>query len=698
MYPNSLYTSIAIALMFGMALAARAQTATHLSKPSSCRTVQASNNQTSIPTLDTDNDGVADLFDNCTMIANPTQTDCDGDGIGDVCELAACNGGLLCQDCNGNGIPDGCDEDVFPRRNAVFTSKIAIVTNFTRVLSVRAADMDGDGDMDVLGASEGYNDMAWWENTHGDGTVWTKRTIAVNTPNARTIFAADVDGDGDTDLVVNSDSLKWWENTLGDGTSWVVHAIGGGAKYLYVDDMDGDGDADVVAGSNDLSWWENSLGNGTAWTEHTIENRGIDSLHVADIDNDNDMDVIGEIRGIDWREGDITWWENTTGDGTAWTRRFIADNASGAQTVHAFDVDGDGHTDVLGVDYYTDKISWYENSAGNGTVWTEHTVTGDFMGAYAVFGTDMDGDGDGDVVGAAVSIDAITWWENTEGDGSAWLEWTIDGDFQGAEGVFASDVDGDGDMDVLGSAFEVDEIAWWENTGGQYASLATGRSISARDTTQTVVLFEYGITHNGQVGDASFGLHQIGIRFESFSGQPLNVNQVDDVIADLSVYLDDGSGELESSADTLLTRINDEFFNFTDGVQRLGALFGDPLVELAPGISKTLFIAATLENTVPAPNPIFVTLLAKENLVADSIEACPLLQENPSNASTMIAFAIGDCVVDGAVDFADYSLFAGGVAGTNEALEPGCACFDFESDGDVDMANFAEFQMLFTGP
>jgi hypothetical protein len=48
-----------------------------------------------------------------------------------------------------------------------------------------------------------------------------------------------------------------------------------------------------------------------------------------------------------------------------------------------------------------------------GTVaFLDHTIDGSYDGAYAVYATDADGDGDVDVLGAALSADEITWWEN----------------------------------------------------------------------------------------------------------------------------------------------------------------------------------------------------------------------------------------------------------------------------------------------
>lgn len=64
-----------------------------------------------IETIDTDDDGIEDIFDNCPEIANPDQEDEDGNGIGDVCEitdnedetvLALCENGFAdVYPCNG---------------------------------------------------------------------------------------------------------------------------------------------------------------------------------------------------------------------------------------------------------------------------------------------------------------------------------------------------------------------------------------------------------------------------------------------------------------------------------------------------------------------------------------------------------------------------------------------------------------------
>ena len=82
-----------------------------------------------------------------------------------------------------------------------------------------AADVDGDGDLDVLSASNFDNKIAWYEN---DGLQsFTEHTISNNAGGASSLFVEDVDGDGDLDVLSASstdDKIAWYENV---GTGFV---------------------------------------------------------------------------------------------------------------------------------------------------------------------------------------------------------------------------------------------------------------------------------------------------------------------------------------------------------------------------------------------------------------------------------------------------------------------------------------------
>jgi len=356
----------------------------------------------------------------------------------------------------------------------------SIDANFLNAWPVHAADVDGDGDLDVLGAAFSAQAIAWWENLTGAGTSWTRHIVSVDFDFPRSVDAADVDGDGDLDVLGASqeaDDITWWENLDGTGTSWSTHTIDGDFNFavsVKAGDVDGDGDLDVLgAGGVDagVKWWENLNGAGTSWTTHILDLEWTSSVHAGDVDGDGDLDVLGagEV------EPGVTWWENETihRNGVFPAEHTISGAFDGAVSVGAADLDGDGDLDVLGAAQNADEIAWWENLNGAGTSWTEHTIDGAFDGAYSLDAADVDGDGDLDVLGAAQNADEIAWWENLTGAGTTWTTHTIDGDFDGAHSVHAADLDGDGDLDVLGAGYEADDITWWENLNGPGTSWAT---------------------------------------------------------------------------------------------------------------------------------------------------------------------------------------------------------------------------------
>ncbi len=359
---------------------------------------------------------------------------------------------------------------------------------FNQAYSIYSVDIDGDGDNDVLGAAFADDAITWWENVDGTGMYWTEHTIDGNFDGARDVHSADVDGDGDADVLGAAFwdyDITWWENVGGTGTTWVEHTIVGNFHYpnsIHSVDIDGDGDVDVLGASDwnnkgmlsinsmnldadlleasdygsDVRWWENADGTGTTWIQHYGPGSSC-YVNSADVDGDGDIDVLGATFTGD----KITWQENVDGKGTSWITHVVDSYFNGAYSAHSGDFDGDGDADILGAAYHDDQIAWWENTDGSGTTWIEHIIDEDFDGARSAYAVDLDGDGDADVLGAGDIENNITWWENLSGTGESWARHTLEGNFTGHNSLFYCDVNGDGYNNVLASSYSYDKISWW---------------------------------------------------------------------------------------------------------------------------------------------------------------------------------------------------------------------------------------------
>ncbi len=365
------------------------------------------------------------------------------------------------------------DEDtVVTTTSSAFGSEQLIDTSGGAAHAVVAEDIDGDGDLDLVSTSFNNDRVAWFENTDGLGTFGAGQVISNSGEWPSSVEVADLDGDGDLDVLVTSlldDTVAWFENTDGAGSFGPEQVISNAADFarsVTTADVDGDGDLDVLAASqldDTVAWFENTDGLGSFGAEQVITNQAesAQSVVAADVDGDGDLDVLVASANDDT----VAWFENTDGVGSFGAEQVITNLAINATSVRAADLDGDGDLDVLAAAYDGDTVSWFENTDGLGSFGVEQVITNLANGARSAIAADVDGDGDQDVLAAAYFDDTVVWFENTDGLGSFGAEQVITNAIDGPRWVTAADLDGDGDLDVAVATEVGGTVGWFENVG-----------------------------------------------------------------------------------------------------------------------------------------------------------------------------------------------------------------------------------------
>tara|TARA_B100000809_G_scaffold176743_1_gene174193 strand:- start:7515 stop:8903 length:1389 start_codon:yes stop_codon:yes gene_type:complete len=357
---------------------------------------------------------------------------------------------------------------------AQFGEQQIITSGASGAHDVIAADLNGDGNKDVISASAGNSSKLAWYPNNGQGDFGPQQIVTEELSGIRKVFAADLDGDGDLDLLSQDggfDIVVWFENLDGLGNFGAQNLItnnADGVSYVYAADIDNDGDMDVLSSSSfdsKIAWYENLDGLGDFGPQLIINGNANDvrSVFAADIDGDGDLDVLCPSSSIGI--GYPTWYENLDGLGNFGPEIDITFDTLGGSFTIAVDLDNDDDMDVINVEYGGNTIAWFENTDGLGNFGPKNIIS-NIIQPLKIVAKDFDNDGDIDI--ASINHDndgttAVYWHENTDGLGTFSPEQIISTNILGGRGIDAADLDNDGDMDVLSASIIDYKIAWYEN-------------------------------------------------------------------------------------------------------------------------------------------------------------------------------------------------------------------------------------------
>ena len=371
------------------------------------------------------------------------------------------------------------------------------------VRRVTSADMDADGDDDVMALSDLDRERISIVRNRGGELVGPLFIEAASVP----LGAGDLDGDGDVDLAEQAFTLRNSGSGVFPQEDWIRHTDAGHlTTALALGDIDEDGDLDLVKGSLSVT----DLGIlGPGLQVHTNDGAGAFSTGVelfsdagelfsgiqvslGDIDGDRDLDIVALVARFQ-----VSLFINEGGGTFLAGERAVA--GADALALATGDLDGDGLEDamignraVLGAA----NVSVFR-SRGDGALIVGRNYAVGSEALWIALG-DVDADGDLDAAASGVHI--------LENDGHGALESRRVHQAETTSGILL-DLDGDGDLDVAagnqelllndgGGRFDARERSPW-TTGGHILG-------ADLDGDGDHDLIEEGITVTWNLGAATF--------------------------------------------------------------------------------------------------------------------------------------------------------------------------------------------------
>lgn len=262
---------------------------------------------------------------------------------------------------------------------------------------VLVADLNKDSNLDLVVSLLGDSpSVRWYEYTDTGSFEFDSHPI--NTAGADAIVSVgDLDADGWLDIATASGRqeriLERWMNNGNETFSSTTLSLDSKATSIVAGDVIRNGYADIIiGGAAGLQRW--STIDGANWSRVDIDdsNQNRTFLAAADAPNGSAWIVTG-----DTHDNEVVLYRSGLGESTASVfGRMYLDTEADAKTVHASDLDSDGDLDILAASQDKNEVYWYENDGSD--IFTKRTLATNLQSVYGVAAADMDADGDQDVI------------------------------------------------------------------------------------------------------------------------------------------------------------------------------------------------------------------------------------------------------------------------------------------------------------
>jgi hypothetical protein len=516
-------------------------------------------------------------------------------------------------------------------RDAVYTGPATFATGALGPGSLGAADVDGDGDTDLYTSDPAGGEVVWYENDPTTGpTAWARHVVTSGALSPARCDAGDVDRNGTVDLVCSLETageIVWYHNEGGMPPAWFASSVVSGwiePRSVDLADVNGDGILDVIAG--DLTRQSVFLGDACGgWQEVTVGvTPGQYDLADADFDGDGDLDVLVAGSGL------LLWYVNPDDPASPWLDiQLPAD----ADHLVPGDVDGNGRVDLVLHDASQDRLWWIE-ADGTTPYGAASAEIGAVSGVVDLAVADLDADGDADVLALSDAPGSVTAFFNDGAVPPGWRSIVMSEGLTGGTRLSLLDLDDDRDLDAAAMLDDGGLLGLFDNRGGQFALDTIAVAPESTFQGDEYAALRIDLHHRGRNGDTAVEWARLSLRLEEDDGAPLTTAEALALFDAILLYRDDGSGLFETAEDYLVGTLPLTLdgnglttMQFTDADLNVRAFPGAPLqyhvvldmADLLVGVSTPSFAIAHVEA---------------DSVAEDAWIDAPLLQSDASDVHT----------------------------------------------------------------
>ncbi len=354
-------------------------------------------------------------------------------------------------------------------------AEILISDQLAGIRYINRCDQPGADFPNFVAGVTGANTVLLFSNI--ENNRFTQTIIDDDLPEADVVHCANIDLDQELEIVSTSrfEGTIYSLETSGPINKQLIANMRDGYITVNVSDFIGDKTPLILTQAffenRNLFYTPNQVNQETVVWEDFPD--GVTKVTQADINQDGVLDFVAS-SFIDDR---VQWY-----DGTNNRHHIIAENIDGAADIVAIDFNQDGLTDIVSAASFDNRFYWHVNMGGGEF---ETKVLSDMASfANSVETGDINGDGNLDVIGTSATDDALRWFEFTNDSIQTVL---IDDNNDAPNDVVAGDVDGDGDVDLVVANFFSNDVIYYSNLGS--GLFKSEKIIQNRDRPFAVLLY-----------------------------------------------------------------------------------------------------------------------------------------------------------------------------------------------------------------